>query len=108
MNLNKYKEEAPKTLNKELSHRETITNMLLGMSGELGEVIDIMKKCLYQGHTTDLEHLTEEVGDVMFYLVNFCNLMGIDLEDAMELNIRKLRNRYKDGFTVEESVNRVK
>jgi NTP pyrophosphatase (non-canonical NTP hydrolase) len=79
---------------------------LIGMTGELGEIAEPMKKYLYSGHALDTTHLEQEVGDFLWYLANFCTTVGIDLEDAMQKNIEKLAQRYPDGFSCERSINR--
>nr|WP_321022980.1 nucleoside triphosphate pyrophosphohydrolase family protein [Clostridium neonatale] len=73
---------------------------------ETGEVIDIIKKYLYQGHELNKEHVTEELGDVMFYITNLATLLGIDMQDVLQNNVDKLLKRYPNGFEKEKSVNR--
>jgi NTP pyrophosphatase (non-canonical NTP hydrolase) len=74
--------------------------------GEAGEVADMIKKNMFQGHTFDLEVYVKELGDVAWYLALGCEVAGIDLETVMEANIEKLRERYPDGFDPERSRNR--
>ncbi len=106
MGLGKYQEKSQRTLNYKLSKRELLANMAFGIMGEAGEVIDELKKHLYQGHALDLEHVAEEIGDTMFYIVNLCNLLGLNLETIIEGNYNKLLKRYPDGFDSERSINR--
>lgn len=65
-----------------------------------------MKKCLFQGHGLDKEHLAEELGDVAWYLAVSAHAIGMDLESILQGNVDKLRRRYPDGFSTERSVNR--
>lgn len=83
---------------------------VMGMSGESGEAIDIVKKVLFQGlpYNDDTKlHLAKEIGDVLWYVAATADAIGYDLENIMKMNIDKLSNRYKSGkFSVEESVHR--
>lgn len=106
MEIKDFQKVSDRTLNKELSFKETISNMIFGANGELGEVTDILKKHLYQGHALDVDHLAEELGDVMFYLVNLANLFGLNMEDILADNVAKVSKRYPEGFSVEKSINR--
>lgn len=106
MNLIEYQEKSMRTLNKDLSREQLLSNMAMGITGEAGEVVDILKKHLYQGHELDIPHIIEELGDVMFYIVNLCNLLDIDLEKTIANNYYKLLERYPEGFDVGRSINR--
>ena len=44
MTINEYQELAMTTLNPELSKREILINRVMGLCGESGEAIDIVKK----------------------------------------------------------------
>lgn len=84
-----------------------LTNGLMGLNGEAGECIDILKKSVFQGHDLDREHLAEELGDVLWYVAISADALGYTLEQIMIMNSRKLRARYPEGFEVDRSVNRV-
>ncbi len=86
--------------------QEVIKLCLIGLAGELGEVADPLKKYLYQGHALDSDHLEDEIGDLLWYLANLCNALGLSLNTAMERNCVKLAQRYPDGFSSEASRNR--
>lgn len=106
MNIKEYQEKSKRTLNMDLTDEQLISNMVMGIAGETGEVVDILKKWMYQGHVLKVDDIEEELGDVMFYIVNLCNLLGLELQDAIEGNHKKLLKRYPEGFDVERSVNR--
>ena len=106
MDLREYQEISKRTLNKDLTERELIANMTMGISGEFGEAIDVVKKHMYQGHVLNMDKLIEELGDGMWYVVNLCNLLDIDMRDVLSANYDKLMERYPKGFDVERSVNR--
>lgn len=106
MTINEYQQAALRTANKTLSPTEQLANGLMGLNGEAGESIDILKKHLFQGHALDIQHLAKELGDVAWYLAVSANAIGYDLETIMNINIEKLKARYPDGFESELSVNR--
>lgn len=106
MNGNEYQKKAMRTLNKTLTKKEILVNGVMGLSGESGEVIDLVKKHLFQGHNLEKEKIMNELGDVMWYVAEICEAMDCSLDDVLECNIEKLKKRFKDGFSVEESINR--
>ena len=106
MTINEYQKLAMKTLNPELGRKDVLINGVMGLCGESGEVIDIVKKHLAQGHELDREKLIKELGDVAWYLAETAYALDVDLETVLEGNIDKLRKRYPEGFASERSVNR--
>ena len=81
-------------------------NGVMGLNGEAGECIDIVKKHLFQGHPLDTDKLVDELGDVLWYVAITADGIGVQLEDIMQHNIDKLRLRYPDGFDAERSIHR--
>jgi NTP pyrophosphatase (non-canonical NTP hydrolase) len=73
-------------------------NGVLGLAGESGECVDLMKKHLFQGHELDKAHLAKELGDVAWYLAVTAHAIGYKLETILQMNVDKLRKRYPDGF----------
>ena len=106
MTINEYQKLAMKTLNPQLSEKDVLINGVMGLCGESGEAIDIVKKWLAQGHELDKEKLKKELGDICWYLAETATALDCDLEDIMAANIEKLRQRYPDGFDSDRSVNR--
>ena len=106
MNMNLYQRLSTRTLNPKLSRFEQIDNMVYGITGEIGEVVDLLKKHRFQGHEIDVDKLSEEIGDVMFYISNLATLYSLDMEEILNANHVKLLERYPDGFKVSDSVNR--
>ena len=86
--------------------RMQLENGLMGLNGEAGEAIDLLKKHLFQGHPLDREHLAKELGDVAWYLAVSADALSYTLEEVLEMNVKKLRLRYPEGFEVERSVSR--
>ena len=106
MTINEYQKLAMKTLNPELSNQDVLINGVMGLCGESGEAIDIVKKWLAQGHDLDKEKLAKELGDIAWYLAETAWALDIPLEDILQANIDKLRQRYPEGFSSERSINR--
>lgn len=106
MDVDKYQELAMKTLNPEIDKKELILNASMGLCGESGEVIDLVKKHLFQGHDLDDEKLIKELGDVAWYLAEAATALNVDLSEILEKNIKKLENRFPDGFNSNRSINR--
>ena len=90
----------------ELYNPGELLNGALGLTGEAGEVADMIKKHIFHGHDLHTEDLVKELGDVCWYLALLCNAIGIQLEDVMIENIEKLKRRYPEGFSSEASINR--
>ena len=106
MDVDKYQELAMRTLNPEIEKKELILNASMGLCGESGEVIDLVKKHLFQGHDLDEEVLIKELGDVAWYLAEAATALNVDLSEILEKNIKKLENRFPDGFNNNRSINR--
>lgn len=86
--------------------RSMLMNAALGMAGESGEVADIVKKHTFQGHDLDVNHVAEEIGDVLWYVAIGAEAIGLSLGEVAQFNIEKLKRRYPDGFDKSRSINR--
>ena len=106
MTVNEYQKLAMTTLNPQLSKKDVLINGVMGLCGESGEAIDIVKKHLAQGHDLDREGLIKELGDIAWYLAETATALDVSLEEVLERNIEKLRKRYPEGFDSERSQNR--
>lgn len=84
---------------------ETI-NASLGLSGEVGELNDLLKKAIFHGHPIETDHVKKEIGDIMWYIALMCESFGFDMCEIAQLNIDKLKARYPMGFNVEQSLHR--
>ena len=101
-----YHKLASRTMNPALNGRDVLINGVMGLCGEAGEAIDIVKKHLAQGHALDRDGLIKELGDVAWYLAETATALGVDLDEVLERNIEKLKNRYPEGFSAEKSQHR--
>jgi NTP pyrophosphatase (non-canonical NTP hydrolase) len=108
MTPNEYQKAAMRTSRTDRTTTEHLINGALGLTGEAGEVADIVKKHMFQGHSLDREHIAKELGDVLWYVAETATAIGYDLERIMNMNIYKLLKRYPSGFSVERSQHREK
>lgn len=106
MTINEYQKLAMRTLNPALDNKNVLINGVMGLCGEAGEAIDIVKKHLAQGHELDRQALIKELGDVAWYLAETAYALDVPLEDVLAANIEKLCARYPQGFEAERSIAR--
>lgn len=106
MTVNEYQRLAMRTLNPDLDKKDVLINGVMGLCGESGEAIDIVKRWLAQGHELDKEHLAKELGDIAWYLAEAATALDIPLENIFQANIEKLKKRYPEGFEAERSIAR--
>ena len=78
----------------------------LGLAGEVGEFNDMIKKSIFHEAPFDEEHAKKELGDIMWYVAMMCTSFGWKLDDIMELNVDKLKQRYPYGFDVNKANHR--
>ena len=98
---------------KELNSKVNISLLLtgsIGLASEGGEFSEIVKKCVFQGKPLDddaIFHAKRELGDIMWYWINSCRALGLDPNEVIAENVRKLEARYPGGeFDVYYSENR--
>ncbi len=106
MTINEYQKLAMTTLNPKLDKKDVLINGVMGLCGESGEAIDIVKKHLAQGHELDREKLIKELGDIAWYLAETATVLDVSLEEVLTRNIEKLKKRYPEGFDTERSLHR--
>lgn len=102
----RYREAIERTMNHNLTKEEKLSMLVIGWIAEVGETIDIIKKHLYHGHELDVEKVINEMGDSEWYRNHLMKQLNIDPDIVRINNIMKLKNRYKDSFSEEESINR--
>jgi NTP pyrophosphatase (non-canonical NTP hydrolase) len=103
MTLNEYQEAAARTINPK-SH--CLQYYALGLGGEAGEVLEIIKKAEYHEHQLNTDELKKEIGDALWYISMLANKAGFSLEEIARANIEKLKARYPNGFETSRSINR--
>lgn len=105
MNFMEYQNLARRTQNPKLSPFERKLHALHGLSSEVGEIHSIFQK-YYQGHAIDYSKVVDELGDLMWFACELCDVLNVSLGDVCGRNIAKLRERYPDGFDEEHSLHR--
>lgn len=105
MTGNEYQHLASRTIRADMTRMDQEYHALHGMVGEIGELHSIYQK-RYQGHHDTEEHRMKEVGDLLWFIAEYCTVRGWQLEDVMQMNIDKLEKRFPDGFSEERSLHR--
>lgn len=105
MQINTYQAKAARTIDKSLPYQGIEYHALHGMCAEVGEIHSLYQKT-YQGHLLMDEHLKKELGDLLWFIAEFCTANNWTMEEICEMNIEKLKARYPDGFDPARSLNR--
>ena len=105
MKASLYQSLAARTINHNITREEQEKHALHGMVGEIGELHSIYQK-VYQGHDFFEEHAKKELGDLLWFVAEYCTANGWELGDIMDMNIQKLKARFPDGFEKEKSLHR--
>ena len=101
-----YQLKSERTMNTSLSLKDQLNNYVFGLVGEVGEVVDLLKKFFYHGHEVDSNRLKSELGDILWYVSAVASLFNINLQDIAQGNVEKLEKRYPNGFSSEASIKR--
>lgn len=105
MTGNEYQKLAVRTINADLSRRGKELHSLHGMVGEIGEIHSLYQK-IYQGHEFDEDHAKKELGDLLWFIAEYCTSNNWCLDEIMQMNIDKLKARFPEGFDVDKSLYR--
>lgn len=106
MTGNEFQQAVMRTAANGLTQREALTNASMGMAGETGEYVDMLKKWMFHGHPLDELKCKKELGDVMFYVAWAAKEHGFELNDVMNTVIEKLKIRFPNGFNSADSIAR--
>lgn len=106
LTMNKYQELANRTAGAGVDGERRLIIAALGLAGEAGEFANMVKKLTAHGHDISVEVLSEELGDILWYLAEAATACDVKLDDLAAQNVEKLRARYPDGFSQERSRNR--
>ena len=109
MRLNEYQAQALRTEDMTRTQRDRIIHGAMGLAGEAGETVDLLKKVVAFGHDIDTAKIRGELGDVLWYVAVLADAVGLTLNEVAQANVYKLRQRYPigEGFTAEASKARV-
>lgn len=105
MKFEEYQTLARRTQNKDLDNTQREYHAMHGMASEVGEIHGLYQK-VFQGHVATKEAAVKELGDLLWFMAEYTDALGVDLEAVARMNIDKLRKRYPDGFDVDHSVHR--
>lgn len=107
MDINQYAATQAKLIKPMQTKTLSAVHMALGIGGEAGEVIDLIKKPFAYEREFDRIKITEEIGDLMFYISGLLGALDISWDEVLEGNVAKLATRYKTGsFSNEQALNR--
>ncbi len=104
MELKEYMIQSQRTVNPLENNDLDTQHALLGMITEVAEIADLYKKKMAYNKYFSKEQLTDELGDLMFYISAFCNAAKLDMPTVLEKNIQKLMVRYPDGFDSDRAI----
>lgn len=106
ISMSDYQKMALRTATEHIDWIDRLNNAQCGLSGETGEFSDMVKKFKWQGHDFDKEKAIKELGDILWYIALASDALGVDLNTVAKLNVEKLKERYPEGFSSNNSVNR--
>jgi len=97
-------------LDREGANIERLLTAGVGINAEGGEFLEIVKKMVFQGkpwNDDNREHLIIELGDLLWYVAQATQALGVSFDEVIELNVKKLEKRYPGGeFDIYYSENR--
>lgn len=97
-----------KEIYQEISYGDChVLHMLLGLSGEVGELIDGIKKNIIYGKELDMANVVEELGDIEFYLEGLRQAFGVSRSLVLEQNTAKLTKRYGERYSNQAAIDRL-
>ena len=106
MTMEEYEQLATRTLNLALTRDQRLLDAVAGLAEEAGEVLGLVRKHLFMGHSIDVARVTIELGDALWCLTTAAGALGVPLEQVAAANIAKLRKRYPEGYSDAKSVER--
>lgn len=89
------------------SFTKDLVHMAMGIAGEAGEVLELVKKIYAYGKPIDRESIIKELGDLEFYLTGFRAVLGLSRNEILYANMEKLKRRYPQGYSDKAAVERV-
>jgi NTP pyrophosphatase (non-canonical NTP hydrolase) len=103
MNFDEYQRSALRTTNPSLAPDERLIDAAAGLAEEAGEALGLVRKRLFQERDAGRERFVEELGDVLWCLAVTCDALGVSLDDVAQSNVRKLLERYPNGYRARET-----
>ena len=87
-------------LDREGANIERLLTAGVGINAEGGEFLEIIKKMVFQGkpfNEDNREHMIIELGDLLWYVAQATQALGVSFEEVIETNVKKLEKRYPGG-----------
>lgn len=107
MNIQDFADYQARLINDLGNENSNLMHMAAGISGEAGEVLDVVKKTFAYGKPLNKDHLVEEIGDICFYISGLIGMIGSSWDEVMNVNVAKLEARYPDAkFNADHAINR--
>jgi NTP pyrophosphatase (non-canonical NTP hydrolase) len=108
MDFESYMSEVERTLSVNYDDtNKALTLGALGLAGETGEVVELVKKIVFHNKPIDIGKLILEMGDVLWYLTAICLVLGVDLDEVSQANVDILRSRHPEGWTTKYNSDKV-
>lgn len=104
LTIKEFQAQAKRTLSDLGSELNNNLHMTIGISTESGELLDVYKKAFAYGKAIDTVNVKEEIGDLLWYIVNLCSINGFDIEEIMHTNIMKLLKRFPEKFDADAAI----
>ena len=104
MTLNEYQQLAMRTAGPQILENPFYST--IGLNEEAGEYAGMIKHEHFHGWPENREGKLKELGDVLWYLTACASQQGFTLQEVADRNIAKLKERYPEGFSIEQSINR--
>lgn len=100
MTIKEYQDFCKEGLRKEFEGEKNVWHYAIGLGGEVGEVLNCIKKRDFHGRVDEVtvEDIVDEVGDVLWYVMNLTSALGYSIDDVIDKNVKKLENRYKNLY----------
>ena len=103
MEFKEYQKESYIAIQPHTDKKDEILNWSIGLSEEVGEVMNHIKHLCWGGEEIESEEIAKEMGDVLWYLSSLATAFNIDLDAVAQLNYEKLNHRFGGDFTEEAS-----
>lgn len=84
---------------KHLPLHKALLHVITGLSGEVGELSDAIKKAEIYGQPYDMDNIAEELADVLWFVAYASDVFGFSMETIARQNIEKLAARYPNGYS---------
>lgn len=82
-----------------------VVHGIIGIFTEAGELLEALRDSA-NNNVIDVVNIREEIGDLFWYVAILANEFGFTFEDAMRINIAKLKARFPASFEADYANNR--